>query len=160
MSYSSSIGEYAFASCIFTNFRVPPLITVIPEGVLRGCTSTFSVEMPKNVTRIEQGAFYECFCLRNVAFPPNEIIIDDIFIDEEEGEDDDEIGDETELRTDLQILFGNSYRIISSALEDRFNELPIHSSVYFQRIIRGHYNALLHQAMSWIQREVNKIVWG
>ena len=67
-----------------------------------------------------------------MAFPPNEIIIDDIFIDEEEGEDDDEIGDETELRTDLQILFGNSYRIISSALEDRFNELPIHSSVYFQ----------------------------
>jgi hypothetical protein len=44
-----SIGVAAFRGCIFTNFRVPPLITVIPSSMLYGCKSIFSVKMPKNV---------------------------------------------------------------------------------------------------------------
>ena len=45
-----SIEEYAFAHSIFTNFRVTPLITVIPVGVLQGCSALFSVEIPIGVT--------------------------------------------------------------------------------------------------------------
>ena len=32
-----SIGKYALAGCIFTNFRVPPLITVIPNSIFQAC---------------------------------------------------------------------------------------------------------------------------
>jgi hypothetical protein len=69
-----SIGDDAFFGCIFTNFRVPPLITMIPYGILSNCKSIFSVEMPKNVTEIGSFAFRCCHCLRNVAFPPNTVI--------------------------------------------------------------------------------------
>ena len=69
-----SIGEFAFAFCIFTNFRVPPLITVILNCMLYECKSIFSVEMPKNVTEINNGAFMSCYCLQNVAIPPNAVI--------------------------------------------------------------------------------------
>ena len=47
-----SIGEGSFSHCIFTNFRVPPLITVIPEYMFMGCKSTFSLELPEIVTEI------------------------------------------------------------------------------------------------------------
>jgi hypothetical protein len=61
-----SIGEAALANCIFTNFRVPPLITVIPNSMLAGCRSMFSLEISDNTREIKYGAF-----LRNVAIPPN-----------------------------------------------------------------------------------------
>ena len=70
-----SIGKWAFAGCIFTNFRVPSRITVIPEYMLSNCESTFSVNMPLTVTEIRRYAFSYCYCLRNVAFPPNADII-------------------------------------------------------------------------------------
>ena len=66
-----SIGNGAFARCIFTNFRVPPLITKIPHNMLWKCKSTFSIEMPLTVRVIGSGAFWYCCFLRNVAFPPN-----------------------------------------------------------------------------------------
>jgi hypothetical protein len=47
-----SSGNCIFAGCIFTNFRVPPLITVIPKRMLSRCKSLFSLEMPKKVTEI------------------------------------------------------------------------------------------------------------
>ena len=96
-----SIGASAFAVCIFTNFRVPPLITVIPDAMLGGCKSTFSLELPENVMEIESGAFAYCYCLRNVAFPPNAVFDDNIFIDEDDNK-----------MTDLQRLFGSNTRII------------------------------------------------
>jgi hypothetical protein len=65
-----SIERSAFVGCIFTNFRVPTPITVIPFGMLHSCKSMFSLELPEVVTRINDGAFYNCYCLRNVAFPP------------------------------------------------------------------------------------------
>ena len=40
-----SIEGDAFGDCIFTNFRVPPLITLIPYCMLEKCKSTFSIEM-------------------------------------------------------------------------------------------------------------------
>jgi hypothetical protein len=48
-----SIGEEAFGNCIFTNFRVPPLITVIPNGMLWNCRSMFSLELSENVRQME-----------------------------------------------------------------------------------------------------------
>ena len=120
-----SIGEFAFASCIFTNFRVPPLITVIPDHMLYGCKSTFSLELPETVTEINNYAFSNCFNLRNVAFPPNTVIDDNIF-----GE-----GSVIE-RSDLWLLFGSEAEILRE-LQHRFDGLPIHSIVYYQSYNQG-----------------------
>jgi hypothetical protein len=40
-----SIGRDAFRSCVFTNFRVPSLITAISDGILCDCKSLFSLEL-------------------------------------------------------------------------------------------------------------------
>jgi hypothetical protein len=120
-----SIGEYAFCECIFTNFRVPPLITEIPACILRGCKSLFSVEIPHNVMEIGHQALAYCYCLRNVAFPPTAVFGDDIFIDEDFNE-----------MTDLLLLFGSEAQVIA-ALQLRFNGLPIHSIVYYHSYHEG-----------------------
>ena len=75
-----SIGAVAFANCIFTNFRVPCLITVIPERIVTNCRAIFSLEISGDVTEIGDYAFFNCYCLRNVAFPSNAVFGDDIFI--------------------------------------------------------------------------------
>ena len=74
-----SIGQQAFGYCIFTNFRVPPLITVIPWSMLLGCRSMFSLEIPDNVVEIRNYALQNCSCLRNVAIPPNAVFGDNVF---------------------------------------------------------------------------------
>ena len=121
-----NIGEYAFASCIFTNFRVPPLITVIPKRMLDWCKLMFSLELPKDVTEIGEYALSSCYCLRNVAFPPNAAFGDIIF----KGLFD---------LTDLQRLFGSIAEIIS-ALQHQFDGLPIHRIVYYQ----SYHHGVLH----------------
>jgi hypothetical protein len=98
-----SIGQWAFANCIFTNFRVPPLITVIPKRIICNCRSTFSLELPHNVTFIDHHAFTACYCLRNVAFPPNAELSNDIFGDEEDY-------NEMATNADLLQLFGSEER--------------------------------------------------
>ena len=103
-----------------TNFRVPPLITVIPKYMLCNCISLFSVEITNDVTEIGNYAFRFCHCLRNVAFPPN-AAIGYYILDE---------------ATDLLQLFGSELEIIRN-LKNRFNELPIHSSVYVQPYQQG-----------------------
>jgi hypothetical protein len=120
-----SIGDNAFSVCVFTNFRVPPLITVIPFGMLQGCMSMFSVEISEDVTEIRNLVFFNCCCLRNVAFPPNAVFGDnEIFIDED-----------SEM-TDLQQLFGSNANIIREILH-RFDGLPIHRLVYYQSYNQG-----------------------
>jgi hypothetical protein len=99
--------------------------------MLFNCESIFSVELSENVIEIGSGALRYCYCLRNVAFPPNAVLGDTVFI-EEEDDDDNEMG----LRTDLQQLFGLESRIIF-ALQHRFDELPIHSIVYYQSYHQG-----------------------
>jgi hypothetical protein len=121
-----SIGEAAFFGCIFTNFRVPPLITVIPNNTLWNCKSMFSLELPENVTEIGNGAFYACYCLRNVAFPPNVVFRDDDIFGGQSATD----------HFDLFKLFGSIARIIRK-LKHRFNKLPIHSIVYYQSYHQG-----------------------
>jgi hypothetical protein len=122
-----SIGRGAFTACIFTNFRVPPLITVIHNCMLYTCKSMFSLELPENVSEIGNGAFYVCFCLRNVALPPNVVFGDNIFIGEDAG-----------TYSDLQLLFvGYSDALIIRALQHRFDGLPIHRLVYYQSYHQG-----------------------
>jgi len=117
-----SIEEYAFAWCIFTNFRVPLFITVIPDRMLYNCKLIFSLEIPKNVTEIGNGALQGTYCLRNVAIPPTAVFgDDDIFIETLMG---------TTIISDLQRLFGSEAEIIWE-LQHRFNGLPIHSIVYY-----------------------------
>jgi hypothetical protein len=127
-----SIGTNAFGYCIFTNFRVPPLITVIPKSMLMNCRAMFSLELSDNMTEIKNGAFGYCYCLRNVAFPPNADIDYYIFI---------EVDDD--VMTDLQRLFGNSNANIIWELQHRFDGLPIHSIVYYQSYNQGVLQNLL-----------------
>jgi hypothetical protein len=101
---------------------------VIPNNMLSNCKSIFSVEMPKTIMEIGRYAFLKCYCLRNVAFPLNAVIKDNIFIEEVDDDDDDEIEDETELCTDLLLLFGSDFEIIRN-LKHRFDKLPVHSSL-------------------------------
>jgi hypothetical protein len=128
-----SIGQGAFACCIFTNFRVPSLITVIPMSMLLNCRSMFSLELPDNVTEIGNYAFINCFCLRNVALPPNAVFGNNIFIDGEMAVIGNNILNEA---TDLLLLFGSEAQIIAG-LQLRFDGLPIHSIVYYQSYHEG-----------------------
>jgi hypothetical protein len=121
-----SIGAYAFGYCIFTNFRVPPLITLIAEGMMCNCRAMFSLGISGDVTEILNGAFLSCFSLRNVAFPPNVVCGDNIFFNEG-----------VSTISDLQLLFGNSNARIIWALQHRFDGLPIHSIVYYQSYHQG-----------------------
>ena len=115
-----SIGNGAFSNCIFTNFRVPPLITFISGWMLQGCKSMFSLELPTNISEIENHAFDHCYCLRNVAFPPN-AVFGNTFIG---------------TGMDLQQLFGSDASIIWN-LKHRFDKLPIHSIVYYLSYNQG-----------------------
>jgi hypothetical protein len=126
-----SIGIYAFGFCIFTNFRVPSLITIISERMLQMCKSMFSVEIPHNVTEINEGAFAYCNCLRNVAFHPYAVIGNDI------------LGEQSVIQLyDLYQLFGSNASIIWG-LQHRFDGLPIHSIVYYQSYNQGVLQTLI-----------------
>jgi hypothetical protein len=81
--------------------------------------------MPESVTEIEDFALAYCHCLRNVAFPPNADISDDILLE----------------ATDLLQLFGSADMIRN--LKNRFDELPIHSSVYIQSYHQGALQRLI-----------------
>jgi hypothetical protein len=135
-----SIGNGAFMACRFTNFRFPPLITVIPDQILR-CNSIFSLELPQGVTDIGESAFAYCYCLRNVVIPPN-AIFDAIFIDEDDREYQETlcqhlfIDDNMDTISDLLELFGSEAAIIRE-LQHRFDGLPIHSLVYYQSYYQG-----------------------
>ena len=130
-----SIGARAFAYCIFTNFRVPPLITVIPFGMLHWCKSMFSLELPEDLREILDYAFFCCYCLRNVAFPPNAVFGDNIFIRDRHPH-------RSDILTDLQLLFGSEAEIIRE-LQHRFDGLLIHCAVYFQSYYQGELQRLI-----------------
>jgi hypothetical protein len=80
-----------------------------------------------------------------VVFSPNAVFSDDIFIEEDVDDDDD---NEMELRTDLQLLFGNSNAAIIRRLQHRFDGLPIHRIVYYQSYHLGVLQILLDASLS------------
>jgi BspA type Leucine rich repeat region (6 copies) len=110
-----SIGEYAFYSCNFTKFRSLPLITTIPSSMLNKCQSIFSLEVTENISQVDFFAFGRCSSLRNVALTSNTVI------------------DQSAFRncSDLLRIF-NTEEAIADALQIRFNELPIHGSIYYK----------------------------
>jgi hypothetical protein len=85
----------------------------------------FSLKISGDVMEIETQAFFKCFCLRNVAIPPNAVFGNDIFFD-----------DDDDVNTDLQRLFGSNENIIREILHP-FDKLPIHSIVYYQSYNQG-----------------------
>jgi len=93
--------------------------------MLFNCKSIFSIELPYHLTEIGHNAFYYCYCLRNVAFPPNAVYGDDIFFD-----------DDMNIFTDLYQLFGSIAEIIRELMH-RFDALPIHKLVYYQSFNQG-----------------------
>jgi hypothetical protein len=148
-----SIGRGAFANCSFTNFRVPPLITVIPIYMLHKCKSMFSMELTEDMTEIGSEAFSLCFCLRNVVIPPNAALADDVFVNVELNERLNQYigGKSEELQryikkfywTDLQQLFGGSNERIVRELRHRFDGLPIHKLVYYHTYYQGVLHILI-----------------
>jgi hypothetical protein len=117
-----SIGGRAFAACIFTNCRVPSLITVVTDAMLYECKSMFSVEMPKNVRVIGNYALMSCYCLRNVAFPFDAVMIGTTF-------------NEMTIADLLQLFDSEALVIIE--LKHRFHGLPIHELLYYQSYHQG-----------------------
>jgi hypothetical protein len=93
----------------------------------------FSLELPDNVTEIGNGAFKYCYCLRNVAFPPDVVFGDDIFIEE----------DDDDIFADLQLLFGDSNAAVIRDILHRFDGLPIHRLVYYQSYNQGVLHTLI-----------------
>ena len=85
----------------------------------------FSLELPRNVMVIGLQALAYCYCLRNVAFPPNAVFNDTVLFD-----------DEYHQRTDL-------YAEIISEMQHRFDGLPIHSLIYYQSYHDGVLQRLL-----------------
>ena len=61
------------------------------------------MEIPEDVSEIGYNAFRYCYCLRNMAFPPDAVFGDEIFI----SEDDDEL----EMHTDLRLLFDSELQL-------------------------------------------------
>jgi hypothetical protein len=84
-------------------------------------------------TVIGNYAFSWCFCLRNVAFPPDAVFGDKIFIDEDTFVNE---GARNAI-TDLQQLFGDSDARLISELQHQFDGLPIHRLVYYQSYNQG-----------------------
>jgi hypothetical protein len=76
---------------------------------------------------IIDGALIFCYSLRNVAFPPNADIGDNIFI---------LAGVNDMMVMDLYQLFGSITEIINE-LQHRFDGLPIHSLIYYQSYHQG-----------------------
>jgi hypothetical protein len=142
-----SIGRGAFTANIFTNFRVPPLITVIPVYMLSVCKSMFSLELTEEVTEFGRCAFSLCHSLRNVAIPPNAALANYVFVDAELNERLNQYieGEPEEFQrlikkcswTDLQQLFGGSEEQIVRELRHRFDGLPIHKLVYYHTYHQG-----------------------
>jgi len=97
-----SIGQNAFESSQLVKFRMPPLITTVPRQMLLDCRSMFSLELPENVTQIEEDAFTNTASLRNIAISP--------WTKEPEGKP-----------------FQNGI-----AMKYRFSNLPIHKMIYYQ----------------------------
>ena len=68
----SSIGSYAFRSCIsLTNVTIPNSVTSIEAWAFFDCSSLTSIEIPNSTTNIGVGAFYGCRNLTNVMIPSN-----------------------------------------------------------------------------------------
>jgi hypothetical protein len=146
-----NIGFGAFSSCIFINFRVPPLITVIARAMLSNCKAMFSAELPESVIEIGGSALFMCPCLRNVVFPPH-VRMDAAFGDQNTGNYWDLL-QSTAVQNDLYQLFGSIPRMIQE-LKHRFDGLPIHRLIYYQSYNQGVLQNLIAATRSGQRRSL------
>ena len=109
------LGDKAFHSGKLTHFRIPQLITTVPENVVSSSECMVSVDLSENITEIGHYAFSDCYSLRNVAIPTNALVWGTAFWG----------------CKDLLKLFG-TYAQIINALKHRFDNLPIHKMLYYQ----------------------------
>ena len=66
----TSIGGYAFASCInLTSVTIPNSVTCIGANAFVGCSSLASVAIPNSVTSIGFGTFQNCSGLTSIIIP-------------------------------------------------------------------------------------------
>jgi hypothetical protein len=116
------IGQGAFAFCNFTKFRCPPLVTIIPNGMLEGCVIMFSLELPEHIIKLGINACNNCISLRNVALASNTV------------------ADENAFNGCLHLLqiFGTEDAIFD-ALTIRFDGLPVHGWIYY----RSYHNSII-----------------
>ena len=111
-----NVGSYAFSvSGNILTFKVPPLVTKIPSGMLGCIKSLFSIEISQNVISMGPGICSDS--LRNIALGDNY-----------EGMDEGPF----EHCKDLEQLFGDTETNIINALKHRFDNLPIHKMIYYQ----------------------------
>jgi hypothetical protein len=101
--------------------------------MLWNCKSLFSLELSEEVSEIGYEAFSYCYCIRNVAFPPDVVFGDFILGGRGEFE---------RNEYDLFQLFGSIAEIIRE-LQHRFDGLPIHKLVYYQLYCQGVLQILL-----------------
>jgi len=138
-----SVGGLAFLQCKFPNFRIPPLVTTISQGIFYRCQCLFSLELPESTRQIKDDAFSRCRSLRNAAIPPNAGTGRGLFAHCADLQQ--LFGSEAQIAvppnalledvfedcSDLQQLFGSEGEIID-ALRHRFDGLPIHKILYYQ----------------------------
>ena len=123
----SNIGEYTFCSGRFPTFRIPPLVTTIPERMCSTCEGMFSIELPMSITLISASAFGACKSLRNIVLPIDAVV----------GFRGNKVFNNCH---DLQQLFIGTTGVdenpeeqnIINALQHRFDNLPIHKMIYYQ----------------------------
>jgi hypothetical protein len=97
----------------------------------------FSLELSESIREIESGAlngaFHNCYCLRNVAFHPNVILDKNIFI---------------LTGMDLWLVFGSIEEIISELMR-QFDGLPIHRLVY-----QSYHQGVLQMLIAAIKKKI------
>ena len=111
-----SIEERAFCDCNFTNFRLPPLLTNVDISIVGYNDCLVSLEVSENlVACTARGRRLRLESLRNVTFP---------------SEAEPEI---LENIADLLVAFPDKDEAtIIQALQNRFDNLPIHKICYYQ----------------------------
>lgn len=125
-----SIGKNAFCHAQVAKFKVPPLIQTISNGLVAYCESIFSVELPQCINLLkgeggeerdfEPGPFAGSHFLRNVCIPSNAEMRSDVLS-----------WGEYHTCTDLKKVFTSKEEAVN-ALKHRFDNLRIHSMLYYQ----------------------------
>ena len=116
----------AFTHCNITHFRIPPQMYGVDISILSNNACLVSLELPENlnsnirgiVNRIEDTAAYTVLgSLRNITVPSNCKVSIDI----------------TRKSKDLRVAFPEGDNdTITEALQNRFDDLPIHKICYYQ----------------------------
>jgi len=68
---TSSISNYYYAGCLFTNITIPPSVTSIGLASFENCYNLISITLPDTITKIGTWTFSGCSKLISVTLPTN-----------------------------------------------------------------------------------------